>query len=354
MPIQMIGTRRSGSNLLRVMIGQIEGVYAPQSTHLLEYFYPLVEHYGDLQNDEVFLSLIEDVSKCVEYNPVTWDGVVLDKNEIFNYCKTRSLLAIFEAIYSIAAKQSNCDKDWMCKCLGYINYFEQFEEYFSDEMKYIYIYRDGRDVALSFTKAFAGQKHHYFIAQEWLKTQQKALQLQKLLPSSRFHAVCYETLLSEPEKTCKAVAQFIGQPYTEAMLEFYLSKSAQNSASSSKLWGNITKPIISNNTDKFIRQSTIEEIQIFESVAGDMLQTLGYSRYFSAHKIEFNDRLISEYEYENTKRKATILEQANLEDINRREKQKQLVDDVKHRLGCADVQYDGNMMHKSSVKTAAV
>jgi len=351
MPLQMIGTRRSGSNLLRVMIGQLSGVYAPQSTHMLEYFYPLIPHYGDLSDDDVFLSLVDDVCKCVEYNPVTWEDVTLDSREISEKCKTRSLLSIFEAIYSTAAEQQNCNNEWMCKCLGHINYFNKFEEYFSDEMRYIYIYRDGRDVALSFTKAFAGQKHHYFIAKEWLETQQKAQKLQQILPKERFHAISYESILREPEQTCRAVAEFIGQPYNENMLEFYLSKSAKNSASSSKLWSNITKPVISDNSGKFVSQSSIEEIQIFESVAGEMLETLGYECYFNKNKRQYDDRTIKEFEYENAKRKEKIVAQANPEDINRREKQKQHVDAVKQRLNCSLVQYDGNMMHKSSVES---
>ncbi|MBN4080555.1 sulfotransferase [Beggiatoa alba] len=348
MPLQMVGTRRSGSNLLRVMIGQLDGVYAPQSTHMLEYFFPLVAHYGDLNADATFLSLVNDVCKCVELNPVKWDGVKLDRAEIFTQCKTRSLLAIFEAIYAMAAKQLGCNKVWMCKCLGYINYFDEFEEYFSKDMRYIYIYRDGRDVALSFTKAFAGQKHYYFIAQEWFKTQRLALKLKLRLPPSRFYSVRYESLIKDPEQTCKGIAEFIGQPYTDAMLKFYLSKAARNSASSSNLWGNIGRPIISDNSMKFFSQSTMEEIQIFESVAGKMLEALGYECYFTGREKEFTDRLIKQYEKENAQRKKQIIQQANPEDINRREKQKQHVDNIKQRLGCTEVQYDGNMLHKSS------
>ena len=38
---QFIGTQRSGSNLLRLMLNQLEGIYAPHPPHILKTFYPL-------------------------------------------------------------------------------------------------------------------------------------------------------------------------------------------------------------------------------------------------------------------------------------------------------------------------
>lgn len=354
MPYQMIGTRRSGTNLLRVMIDQLPSFSAPQSTHELEYFTPLVPYYPDLYNDDNFMQFIDDMCKCVELNPAKWDGVTLDRYEVFKLCKGRTIVSIFEAINITAAMQVKGAKDWMSKCPNYINYADSFEEHWGENIKYIYMYRDGRDIALSFTKAVAGDKHHYFIAQEWARTQRAARSLKDKLSDDRFFSVSYEELLADPEAVCRATAEFIGQPYTPDMLNYHNNKSAKIAAASSSLWENIAKPINTDNTKNWLEQSTKEDIHIFESVAGDELEMLGYER-VTDHNLSFTEDQINEFSIINNTRKEEIMKTTNPDDMKRRNAQKGHADQVRERLGVPDdVQYDGNMIHKkTAVKEAS-
>ena len=62
--IQMIGTQRSGSNLLRVMLDGIREIAAPHPPHILQRFLPLLPKYGDLTDQSNFYRLAqEDVYK---------------------------------------------------------------------------------------------------------------------------------------------------------------------------------------------------------------------------------------------------------------------------------------------------
>ncbi|HEC18085.1 MAG TPA: sulfotransferase [Gammaproteobacteria bacterium] len=349
MPYQMIGTRRSGTNLLRVMIDQLPGFSAPQSTHELEYFTPLVPYYPDLNVDSNFMQFIDDMCRCVELNPAKWDGVVLDRYEIFNLCRERSIVAIFDAINVTAALQVKGAKDWMSKCPNYINYAESFEQYWGEDIKYIYMYRDGRDIALSFTKAVAGDKHHYFIAKEWAKTQRAAQSLKRRISPDRFFSVCYEELLQDPEEVCRRTAAFLGQPYTPDMLKFYENKSAKIAAASSSLWENIASPINTNNSKKWLAQSNESDIHIFESVAGAELEMLGYER-VTDYDLSFTVEEIETFSQINNSRKEKIMKTAHPDDMKRRNAQKAHADQVRIRLGVPDhIQYDGNMIHKKTV-----
>jgi hypothetical protein len=349
MPYQMIGTRRSGTNLLRVMIDQLPGFSAPQSTHELEYFTPIVPYYGDLNNDDIFMQFVDDMCKCVELNPAKWDGVTLDRQSILNLCSERNIVAIFEAINITAAFQVKGAKDWMSKCPNYITYADSFEKHWGEDIKYIYMYRDGRDIALSFTKAVAGDKHHYFIAQEWARTQRAAQSLKEKISSDRFFSVSYEDLLLNPEAICRETAEFVGQPYTPDMLKYYDNKSAKIAAASSSLWENIAKPINTNNTKNWLEQSTKEDIHIFESVAGDELEMLGYKRETN-HNLSFSPEDIEEFSTINNARKDVIMKTTNPDDMKRRNAQKAHADQVRERLQVPEhVQYDGNMIHKKTV-----
>lgn len=348
MPFQMIGTRRSGTNLLRVMIDQLPGFSAPQSTHELEYFTPLVPYYADLNNNETFMQFIDDMCKCVELNPAKWDGVTLDRRNVFNLCRGRSIVAVFDAINVTAALQVKGATDWMSKCPNYISYSGSFEKHWGEDIKYIYMYRDGRDIALSFTKAVAGDKHHYFIAQEWARTQRAAYALKEKLSADRFFSVSYEDLLINPEVVCRETAEFLGQPYTPDMLKFYNNKSAKIAAASSSLWENIAKPINTENTKKWLEQSTKEDIHIFESVAGDELEMLGYERE-TDYNLSFTAEEIEEFSKINNARKDEIIKTTNPDDMKRRNAQKAHADQVRERLQVPEhVQYDGNMIYKKT------
>ena len=68
--IQMIGTQRSGSNLLRVMLDGIEQIVAPHPPHILQRFLPLLPKYGDLADRSNFYRLATDVCQLVTVNPV--------------------------------------------------------------------------------------------------------------------------------------------------------------------------------------------------------------------------------------------------------------------------------------------
>jgi hypothetical protein len=312
-------------------------------------------YYGNLEDDAVFTQLVDDVCKCVELNPVEWIGVKLDREEVKKCCKENSLMSIFATIYAYAAEQKGCHEEWMCKCLGYINYFDDFEHYFSSRIKYIYIYRDGRDVALSFTKAIAGQKNHYFLAKEWARTQRLVLVLKSQLPDERFCPVKYEDLITDPETVCSRIAEFIGMPYSSKMLDYHKCSSAQLAAKSSKLWGNITKPLITKNMNKFLRESTEDEFRIFESVAGDMLDALSYERFFckAGQETSFSEEEINEFERINNERKEAVICKQNPDDIKRREIQQNHVDSVKERLDCISVKYHGNMLRFDSSRLQA-
>ena len=51
-PVFMIGTQRSGSNLLRLMINQLDQIASPHPPHIMERMHPLLDCYGDLNVDE--------------------------------------------------------------------------------------------------------------------------------------------------------------------------------------------------------------------------------------------------------------------------------------------------------------
>lgn len=330
-PVFMIGTQRSGSNLLRLMMNQLKDISSPHPPHVLERMVPLMENYGDLKSDDNFKILVDDVCRLVELNPVEWSGMVFDRDVVMAKAKERSLMSVYGVIYDLYAESQGA-KTWCCKSMANINYIDKIEEYF-ERPKYIYLYRDGRDVALSFKKAVVGEKHIYNIAKEWADTQARALDLCNLIDEECFHSVSYEQLTQRPEETAMSLCDFLNTDYVPAMLDFHKTSEARNAAESSDLWGNVISPIIKNNSKKYKKELSYNEISIFESVAGHILDQLGYKRDFVASGNEqvFSSQDIEEFNKLNMTKKHTSSLKVDEKDKERRERQLGLLLEIKTR-----------------------
>ncbi len=331
MNIFMIGTQRSGSNLLRLMLNELPRIAAPHPPHILQRLMPLVPNYGDLEQRENFAQLIEDVCRLVELNPVPWEGVTLDRKDIRRRCRRHTLMAVYQAVYDAMAEAWEA-RSWCCKSLASIAYLPQIEAHFRSP-RYIYLYRDGRDVAVSFRKAVVGEKHFYHIAREWAATQQLALGMRERIGPNRFFSISYESLTGEPEMSMRLLCKFLGVRFDKSMLEFYKSDEARRAAESSELWGNVVKPIMADNTRKFLRDASEEDIRIFESVAGDVLSALGYDRICVPRGAEmtFTAADVRRFDEENLRLKEEVLDRSDAADIRRRDRQGALIQEIRAR-----------------------
>lgn len=329
--IQMIGTQRSGSNLLRVMLGGLDGLTAPHPPHILQRFLPLLPLYGDLSDPARFLTLAEDVCELVRLNPVPWEGVSLEAEIVAASCRVPSLYELFRVVYETAArqKQASC---WLCKSMKNVFYAEGIE---ATGLKpyYIYLYRDGRDVALSFQKAIVGEKHIYALARNWAHDQEEALRLRQRTPRDRFFSLSYETLLAEPEQTMRSLCRFLGLAYSDGWKDYYKSPESRLTATAGRMWQNVGKPILKDNTCKFLRELPAGEIALFESVAGGTLQKLGYDLYTPPSRLRtsFSEEEKAAFDRENKQLKQSFLRKAAPEDLAKRRPQDELLGRIKRQ-----------------------
>ncbi|MCA1994598.1 MAG: sulfotransferase [Coleofasciculus sp. S288] len=331
MKIFMIGTQRSGSNLFRLMLNQLSEIAAPHPPHILKRMMPLVSSYGDLNQPLLFSLLVNDVCRLVELNPVPWEGVKLNRKDIMARCSQPNLYAVTGAVYDILAEAWG-KRSWCNKSLANVRYAEELAQCFGDA-KFIYLYRDGRDVALSFTKAIEGEKHYYHIAKDWNTAQKRALQLRDRIEPERFLPVSYENLVGNPEQTCKTVCEFLGVTYSDSMMDFHKSVEAQKAASSSELWSNVVRPLMQTNTRKFLKETKEEDLRIFESVAGEALDALGYERVLvkPGEELHFSEQEIAQFTLENIELKEAAWAALSEDDRERRNRQMSYIEEIVQR-----------------------
>lgn len=290
----------------------------------------MLSRYGDLNEDDNFHQLVSDVCEWVNCNPVPWEGIFFTTREVMAACQKRSLVEVYRRIYELKAIQEGA-RYWCCKSMESVYYTTEIE---SDGVHpyYIYIYRDGRDVALSFLKAIVGPKHVYHLARKWRLEQELSLKLKSVVPAWRFIEVSYEELLAHPRITLQKICEKLGLPYNEAMMDYFHSRESANTAASGQMWKNVAMPILSNNHHKYLRELTPEQIRIFEGVAHDMLTALGYPLITDVSRFKLTEADVVRYDEENANGIADALLRADPADIAKRQPQENLLKQIETRV----------------------
>ncbi|MBI3560875.1 MAG: sulfotransferase [Gammaproteobacteria bacterium] len=326
----MVGEQRSGSNLLRLIMNSSNEIAAPHPPHVLQNMMPLIALYGDLNQPASMDRLVDDVCRLVENNPVPWEGIErFDRADVRRRCTENSLIAVFGAVMGIYAQQQRASA-WMCKSMQNIRWAKGLNNYFV-KPKFIYLCRDPRDVALSFTKAVVGDKHPYFIAGKWLELQELCLDAASWLPRDQFIRIKYEELTDAPEQTVRRLCEFLGIRFVQSMLEFHRSNEASRTATQSTLWENLTRPVIKDNSKKFLRDMSPEHIGIIESLCGEVMDQLGYPRHLIAAgaELSFSKAQLAQFEVENEQAKKAMADKTDPADLQRRQRQQSVLKSIK-------------------------
>lgn len=312
------------------MLNQHSQIAAPHPPHVMQTFMPLLPKYGDLSNRDNFLQLATDVCSFVMLNPVRW-GVNYDAKAVALKATSKTLVSIYEVIYQTyaAAQQKTF---WCSKSMTNLYFIPQIEAAGVHPF-YIHLIRDGRDVAASFRKAIVGEKHCYHIAKQWKADQDTAEKNCHTFAAERYIPVMYESLIRDPENTLRILLHRMGLPFEAPMLQYHQTSEAQKTAEAGKMWDNVRKPVMVTNSNKFLSQLSEEDVLVFESIAGDVLERHGYTPYSAREKWvkSFTKEQIAAFTATNEAMKAEAMKSFDPDGVKKREAQDNLVKVIKSR-----------------------
>ena len=142
----------------------------------------------------------------------------------------------------------------------------------------------------------------------------------------------YEALVSTPEDAVRSLCNLLDIPFHEKMLKFYESDTSKRAAASGDMWKNLQKPIMKDDTQKFLNEMTSDEIELFEWIAKDTLTELGYPLYSTvSNKSLISKESIEWYDKENAALKKQFMQTAPKSDIEKRGPQLQIINAIKNR-----------------------
>ncbi len=251
-PVFIVGCPRSGTTLLASLLEPSE-FGAPVETHFIPKYYSKLAGYGDLSEKNNFKKLITDILK---ERPIMQWGINVDLDEFFQDFDNYNFAEIINKLcllYSSARGKTS----WGDKTPDYVLHIDLLT-YLFPGAKFIYIVRDGRDVAMSLLQKKWGPNNVYSCAKLWVLLNSQFEGLRGVRNNNQLFEVKYEDLLSSPKEITKALYDFLGIPFPENLLKPLIEK------------------INISNYNKWKSSMPENEIKIFESVAFKTLTNFGY------------------------------------------------------------------------------
>lgn len=265
-PFFIVGSARSGTTLLRVILNAHPEVTVPPESRFVTELWRGVDEVDVTE----FLAALGAHRQFRSWNlPV--DEV---RSQLGDAATVRYAAAI-EAVYAAYAARAG-KTTWGDKTPRYVEQIPLLDKLFP-QSRFVHLVRDGRDVALSYANVPFGPKTVAKAAALWARRVRMGTEEGRRLGSSRYLELRYEDLVDEPEATVSGLCDFLGVAFAPQMMEY--TESAEDFVFEKAKTYNpkvLEKP--TKNARSWVTDMPPSHVAVFEAVAGDVLDVLGYPR----------------------------------------------------------------------------
>ena len=283
-PIFIIGTERSGSNLLRLILNAHSQIAIPHPPHIMKYLAHIEPKYGDLQKDTNMREMVGDILTLIDAHIFPWDEYPLTVDDIVRRAPTRTMFGAVAAIYE-SVREHEGKARWGNKSTFMVHFTKPVLDVYPDA-RFVLLVRDPRDVAVSARRSVFSPCHPLLSAELWRHQQEIGLALLDSLPSSSIALLRYEDLTRAPQQTLQSLCAFLGEDFEPGMLQFFTGAQAKTGAGLSESWENTGRPILQNNSQKFHKELSAAHIRTVEAICAGPMEALGYDTVNSAADLQ--------------------------------------------------------------------
>lgn len=271
-PVLIIGTERSGSNVLRLVLNAHPDIAVPHPPHFMRYFSPLADAYGDLAVPANRARLARDAHALLRRHIHPWEHPI-DVERVVRDASP-SLFGVVAEFYE-QYRRAEGKRRWGCKSTFMV---DSVDEVLAErpDARFIWLVRDPRDVAASAARAVFGPSHPYRTACLWAEQQERAADAADRLGDGQVLLVRYEDLVARPEEEIARVCAFLGERPVPRMLTPHRSASARRIAALSESWRNTDRPITTSSVGRYQGALSAEDLRAVESATAALMPRLGY------------------------------------------------------------------------------
>lgn len=267
-PIFIIGSERSGTNLLRKLLSNHSNISGPKSPHFINTLYKNQRFYGNLNDRENLKCLFDNFTALANHEFTGWN-IKLDFEKFTPKSQNifLELLHWFYTQYALHDEKSN----YISKELNAHQVFNELIKLYP-KSKFIHLVRNPLEQVASWMRTPIFIYNPKIAIQDWLKTQDDILNLAYLYPEN-ITTVKYEDVVRDTKVTITHILNFIDEPIEPNCFE---NKQEQDGHDWNKLWENVNKPV-GNNLNKHKEVLCEKDSKLIYSYAGNIMKELGYN-----------------------------------------------------------------------------
>ncbi len=287
----IVGVGRSGTTLLRLMLDAHPDMAIPPET----YFVPSLIRTARRERPAPAESLLHAITTDDHHR---WGDFGLEERELLGRLEAIEKPVpgqALRAFYELYAEKHGATR-WGDKTPLYLKRMDRIHSALP-EASFIHMIRDGRDVALSYSKRLRGMDPPREppppakLAKRWQRLILRGRRLSAELPAYR--EVRYEDLVAEPERILMEVCSAIDLGFDPAMTSYHeragerLGEMARDlpeadgrplrpGAERLRAHALAKQPPQASNAGRWREEMPEADVAAYEEVAGDLLAELGY------------------------------------------------------------------------------
>ena len=274
-PFFIVGTGRSGTTLLRLILSGHSRLAIPPETWFIE---PLVQQlplHQPLSPTEA--ALAAEIMTSHYRWPDMGIAVADFRSRVLALARPR-LVDIIDLVYAEHLRRSGKPR-FGDKTPPYIHIVSELSELYPGA-KFIHLVRDGRDVAMSMIDVrwnFRCYQRDFV----WTSRLRVREQYRHSAFADRILDVKYEDLVADPETTVKRICAFLGEEFAPAMLAFAERADAVPERERS-IHGKLRRPVSRDDIGQWRAKLSAIECFIMEACMHRELRQWGYPLRFAA------------------------------------------------------------------------
>ncbi len=268
-PIIVIGCARSGTTLLQSMIHAHARLAMPPENRFMMPLYRERNSFGDLRVRRNVEALGQELTR----KGTKIHDLGLDKEAVRErlYRVPATIGSMLGSVLVAYAEKHGRER-WGDKRPNYVQFIDRIMELFPDA-QIVQIIRDGRDSAASLLTMPWWEQGYHQAVYKWRDAVEAGNRAREYGPDA-YYELRYEDLVADPETTLKGLCTFLDEDFDQAMLEPHRLAGITPEY---KIWHEaLRRPVNESAVRRWNRDLSLDQVTLFELVAGDQLRQHGY------------------------------------------------------------------------------
>lgn len=269
----VVGSGRSGTTLLRVMLDAHPALAIPHESYFIE---QLARRADRFRSHGAFDAKAFERELFRDARFQHWGLAPAAVSQRLDEDAPADLAAAIRAVYGAYAHAQGKPR-YGDKTPSYAMSVQRIADLLPEAV-FIHLVRDPRDVAASYRRTSFGPSTVLGAAARWQLLTETARRAGRPLGRDRYLEVRYETLVSSPEAVLAQVCELVELPYDASMLAYQDSDAARDAAQHDDGQHAGVRLAPTPSLRDWHDDLTSDEVATVESVTGSLLDELGYER----------------------------------------------------------------------------